>query len=106
MKLWVIVLVAASWFAVTWQAVQVGQDEETIWTEAHRVAPLKPRPLVNLGTAYLGRLDEQGADLLYEAALDLALQRPPNEAAMTRTVVRENRRRMEIEWSTWLSDPS
>ena len=106
MRLGLVLLVAASWLVVTSHATGVGQDELTVWRVAHRVAPLKPRPLVNLGTAYLGRLDEQGADMLYDAALALALQRPPNEARMTRTVVRTNRDRMDFDWGTWLSGTS
>lgn len=51
-----LIMLLALLLTYTWQThqyVRVWQSDLTLWTHAARVAPLKPRPYVNLGVALI-----------------------------------------------------
>ena len=93
-----------AWLVTTVGQVRLWQHERALWSVAVQRAPEKPRPLVNLGTAYA--LD--GADLLAEAtyteAEGLAMTRPDLERQTTLAVIAENRRRLTLDLVAWFHD--
>jgi Flp pilus assembly protein TadD len=80
----VCVAVALLWGVTTATRIGVWGNELTIWQEAVRVSPHKPRPWVNLGRmlAQTGRPDAAAA--AYHWASVVSTNRPPLEARIGR----------------------
>lgn len=70
--------------------------DDALWSSAAHVAPLRPRPLINLAVSRLAGQDFTGADRYLTAALALVSFQTPTEAAWTRDLIQTNSAKVRL----------
>jgi len=94
-------VVVILWAATTARQVRDWHDEARLWATAVQVAPLKPRPWVNLAHQTYLHGDEPAAVTLFQRAEALSGARPNFERDRTRLIVRHNLDALEYDRTAW-----